>query len=64
MRDLFIVVGFSAAMAVITLSLIPAAIHHAMPKNSPATVLFGSGSIVHVSFRDTNDLSPKLNTIR
>ena len=45
MRDLFIVLGFSLTMAVITLALIPAAVHRSMPKNAPATVLFGPGNI-------------------
>jgi hypothetical protein len=65
MRDLFIVIGFSAAMAVIMLSLIPAAIHRAAPKNAPpAAVLFAPGSFADVSFRYAGLIAPEKTAIR
>jgi hypothetical protein len=64
MRDLFIVLGFSAAMAVIMLSLIPAAIHRAAPKSAPAAVLFAPGSFADVSFRYAGLIAPQKTAIR
>jgi hypothetical protein len=64
MRDLFIVLGFSGAMAVVTLALIPAAARHAMPKNAPAAVLFGPGNVADVSFRYAQAAAPEKITIR
>ena len=64
MRDLFVVLGFSGAMAVVTLGLIPAAAQHAMPKNAPAAVLFGPGTIADVSFRYAQAAGPEKTAIR
>jgi hypothetical protein len=54
MRDLCFVLGSSTFMAVLMLVLIPASIHHSMPKNAPASVLFATAQLVKVSYRDTD----------
>ena len=64
MRDLFIVLGSSALMALLLLVLIPASIEHSMPKNAPASVLFGRANIVDVSFRYAQALAPEKTAVR